>query len=57
MGGFYSAGALGVVTLFDWVPLPPLLLAALFVAVAIASFFAVVRLERWASARWPSLRY
>jgi uncharacterized protein len=57
MGSFYSAGALGVVTLFDWVPVPPLLLAAAFVAVAIASFFGVVRLERWASARWPSLRY
>ena len=57
MDGFYGAGALGVVTLFDWLPLPPLLLAAVFVVVAVASFFGVVRLERWASARWPSLHY
>lgn len=57
LGGFYSAGALGVVTLFDWIPLPPLLLAAIWVAVAVASFFGVVRLERWASGRWPFLRY
>ncbi len=57
MGDFYSAGALGVVTLFDYLPLPPVLLAAVFVVVAIASFFGVVRLERWAQARWPYLRY
>ena len=57
IGGFYSAGALGVVTLFDWLPIPPLLLSVAFVAVAVASFFGVVRLERWASRRWPSLRY
>ena len=57
LGGFYSAGGLGVVTLFDWVPLPPLLFAAIWVVVAAASFFGVVRLERWASTRWPFLRY
>lgn len=57
MGSFYSAGAIGVVTLFDWVPVAPLLLAGAFVVVAVASFFGVVRLERWASARWPRLRY
>lgn len=57
LGGFYGAGALGVVTLYDWLPVPPLLLAVAFVAVAVASFFGVVRLERWAAARWPRLRY
>ncbi|HKI99480.1 MAG TPA: DUF6691 family protein [bacterium] len=57
IGGFYSAGAMGVVTLFDYVPVPPLLLAGAFVVVAIVSFFGVVRLERWVSTRWPSLRY
>jgi uncharacterized protein len=57
LDGFYGAGALGVLTLFDVLPLHPLLLAALFVAVAVASFFGVVRLERWVSARWPALRY
>lgn len=57
IGGFYSAGALGRVTLYDWLPVAPLLLAGAFVVVAVVSFFGVVRLERWASARWPSLRY
>lgn len=57
LGGLYSAGALGVLTLFDLVPVHPLLLALLFVGVAVVSFFGVVRLERWASARWPALRY
>lgn len=57
MGSFYSAGALGVVTLFDLLPLHPLLLAALFVLVAAASFVGVVRLERWVQGRWPQLRY
>ncbi len=53
----YNAGSLGTITLFDFVPLPPVVLAVIFVAVAIASFFGVARLERWASARWPALRY
>ena len=57
LGSFYSAGSLGIITLFDFLPVHPLLLSALFVAVAVVSFFGVVRLERWASARWPSLRY
>jgi hypothetical protein len=48
---------LGVITLFDFLPVPPVVVAILFVAAAIASFFGIVRLERWASARWPALRY
>jgi len=52
LADFYASGSLGVVTLFDWVPIPPLLLAALWVAVAVASFFGVVRIERWAARRW-----
>lgn len=54
---FYNSGALGVVTLFDYVPLPPVVLALIFVALAVTSFFGVTRLERWAKVRWPSLHY
>jgi len=57
VGEFYSAGSLGVITLFDFLPVHPLLLSAAFVAVAALSFVGVVRLERWASTRWPYLRY
>jgi hypothetical protein len=57
LGSFYGAGSLGAITLFDFLPVHPLRLSVLFVAVAVASFFGVVRLERWASARWSYLRY
>ena len=54
--GFYRSGSLGVITLFDLLPAPPLLVAAVWVAAAVISFFGVVRVERWATQRWQRER-
>lgn len=55
--GLYNAGSLGIVTLYDWVDIPRPVMAGLWVAAAIGSFFGVARLEAWAKKRWPSLHY
>jgi len=54
---FYNSGSLGVVTLFDLIPIPGLVLALIVLALAVASFFGVVRLEKWVQQRWPVLKY
>ncbi|MBI3992184.1 MAG: YeeE/YedE family protein [Candidatus Lambdaproteobacteria bacterium] len=54
--GFYNAGGLGVVTLFDVIALPPLLIASIVAALAVASFFGATWVEGWARVRWPHLK-
>jgi len=54
---FYNSGALGVVSLFDHIPVAPTVIGSVILAVAIASFFGVTRLERMARARWSWARY
>jgi hypothetical protein len=55
--GLYNAGNLGVVTLFDVIPLPMLAVSLLVAALAVASFVGATWVEKWAARRWPSLHY
>ena len=55
--GLYNAGSLGVITLYDFIPLPMLVVALLILILAVASFFGVAWVERWVARRWPQLRY
>jgi uncharacterized protein len=46
LGGFQNSGKMGVFTLSKWLHLPPAVIAALVVAMALGSFVAAEKLER-----------
>ena len=55
--GLYTAGSMGVITLYDFIPLPMLAVALLIAGLAVASFFGATWVEKWALRRWPQLRH
>ena len=57
ISGFYDSGFVGRVTLFDFIPLPGYLVGLILAVIAVASFFGVSKLEKWAKNQWPSLKY